>query len=82
MKPTSHASPRGQPVTFTVDALPNKTFTGHVSQVRLNATMVQNAVTYTAVIDVEDKDSLLIPYLTANVEIAVNEHAPGANSPQ
>ena len=41
---------KGQPVTFTVDALPGKAFHGVVSQVRLNATVVQNVVTYTVVI--------------------------------
>ena len=41
----------GEDVDFTVDARPGKTFTGTVSQVRLNASMTQNVVTYTVVVN-------------------------------
>ncbi len=61
----------GQPVTFTVDALPGKIFHGVVSQVRLNATVVQNVVTYTVVIDTNNADGKLLPYLTAQAEVLV-----------
>lgn len=61
----------GQSVTFTVDALPGKIFHGVVSQVRLNATVVQNVVTYTVVIDTNNADGKLLPYLTAQAEILV-----------
>lgn len=61
----------GQPVTFTVDALPGKIFHGVVSQVRLNATVVQNVVTYTVVIDTNNANGKLLPYLTAQAEILV-----------
>ena len=44
----------GQDVTFTVDARPGKTFHGTVSQVRLNATMTQNVVTYTVVVETDN----------------------------
>jgi HlyD family secretion protein len=40
----------GQKTTFTVDARPGKTFEGTVQQIRLNATMTQNVVTYTVVV--------------------------------
>lgn len=56
-----------QRVTFTVDALPGRTFEGTVNKVRLNATMTQNVVTYTVEINAENKDLALLPYLTANV---------------
>ena len=46
----------GQPVTFTVDAFPNRVFKGMVSKVRLNAQMTQNVVTYTVEIDTDNKD--------------------------
>ncbi len=46
----------GDPVTFTVDTFPNRMFRGVVSQVRLNATMVQNVVTYTVVVDIRRHD--------------------------
>src|SRR5204863_6291083 len=62
----------GQPVTFTVDAHPNQTFHGTVSQIRLNATMTQNVVTYTVVVDTDNANGKLLPYLTANVQFEVN----------
>jgi HlyD family secretion protein len=59
----------GLPVTFTVDAFPDEVFRGVVAQRRLNATMIQSVVTYTVVINVENPDERLLPYLTANVRI-------------
>src|SRR5205809_720114 len=38
----------GTPATFTVDAFPGREFRGMVGKVRLNATMTQNVVLYTA----------------------------------
>ena len=58
----------GQPVTFTVDAFPGRTFKGVVSKLRYDATMTQNVVTYTVEISVDNFDRKLIPYLTANVQ--------------
>jgi HlyD family secretion protein len=58
-----------QPARFTVDAFPGKVFKGSVSQIRLNATMTQNVVTYTVVVAISAEDSKkLLPYLTANVK--------------
>jgi len=57
----------GQPVTFTVDAFPNRVFQGTVNKVRLNATMTQNVVTYTVEVTTDNSDGKLLPYLTANV---------------
>jgi len=54
------------PATFTVDAYPNKPFTGKVRQIRNAAQSVQNVVTYDAVIDVENPNLLLKPGMTAN----------------
>ncbi len=59
----------GQEARFTVDAFPGETFTGRISQVRLNATAVQNVVTYTAVVDAPNPDGKLKPGLTANLTI-------------
>lgn len=67
IKPRKDGQP-GQVVRFTVDAYPGEVFMGEVAQVRLNATMTQNVVTYTVVIDTENKDGRLLPYLTANVQ--------------
>lgn len=63
------------PVRFTVDSLPERIFNGAVKQVRLNATMSQNVVTYTVVVSVANDSERLIPYLTANVDFIVDERA-------
>lgn len=63
---------KDQPVRFTVEAFPNKTYTGRVSQIRPNALKRTDVVHFTVVITVDDNDGLL-PYLTANVEIAGSE---------
>ena len=60
-----------QPVTFKVDAFPRETFRGRVSQVRMNATAVQNVVTYDTVIDFENPEMKLFPGMTAYVTIPV-----------
>ena len=61
----------GSPVTFTVDAIPNQVFHGRLGQVRLNATMTQNVVTYTVEVDVDNSDGRLLPYLTANAQFEI-----------
>jgi HlyD family secretion protein len=61
----------GQPVTFTVDALPGQTFSGTVAKIRLNATMTQNVVTYTVEVTADNSKDKLLPYLTANVQFEV-----------
>ena len=60
-----------QTVTFKVDAFPKDTFTGRVSQVRLNATTVQNVVTYSTIIDFDNPELKLFPGMTAYVTIPV-----------
>ncbi len=54
-------------VEFTVDAFPTETFEGRISQIRLAPQVVQNVTTYTAVIDVDNPKSKLLPGMTANV---------------
>ena len=61
----------GQPVRFQVDAYPNQTFTGTVSQVRLNPVIEQNVVSYVTVISVPNPDLRLRPGMTANVTVEV-----------
>jgi HlyD family secretion protein len=63
----------GQVVTFKVDAFPKDSFTGRVSQVRLNATTVQNVVTYNTIIDFDNPDLKLFPGMTAYITIPVAE---------
>src|SRR5262252_2478638 len=62
---------RGQQVTFKVDAYPRDTFTGTVSQVRMNSTVVQNVVTYDTIIDFNNPELKLFPGMTAYVSIPV-----------
>lgn len=61
----------GKPVTFKVDAFPKDTFQGVVSQVRMNATMVQNVVTYDTIIEFANPQLKLFPGMTAYVTIPV-----------
>jgi HlyD family secretion protein len=61
----------GKPVTFKVDAFPKDTFRGVVSQVRMNATMVQSVVTYDTIIEFANPDLKLFPGMTAYVTIPV-----------
>lgn len=61
----------GQTVEFTVDAYPDITFKGRVSQVRNAPITVQNVVTYDVVIKVDNPDLKLKPGMTANLSIIV-----------
>lgn len=71
----------GLPVRFTVDSNPDERYHGKVKQVRLNASMSQNVVTYTVVVSVENANEALLPYLTANVEFVVDEHPEALTVP-
>ncbi len=64
----------GQTVNFTVDAYPNRTFEGIVTQVRNAPTTVNNVVTYDTVIGVTNSDYSLKPGMTASVSIVVAQH--------
>ncbi|HLX68380.1 MAG TPA: efflux RND transporter periplasmic adaptor subunit, partial [Verrucomicrobiae bacterium] len=61
----------GQSVDFTVDAYPNRTFHGVVTQVRNAPTTLNNVVTYDTVIGVTNADLKLKPGMTATVSIIV-----------
>jgi HlyD family secretion protein len=63
----------GQDVSFTVDAYDNMSFTGTVSQIRLQPTVTQNVVNYTVIIDVPNPDMKLLPGMTANCTINIQE---------
>jgi HlyD family secretion protein len=62
----------GQQVTFTVDAFPSRRFRGKVYQVRNAPINVQGVVTYNAVARIDNKDLLLKPGMTANVQFLVS----------
>jgi len=61
-----------QDVEFTVDAYPDTTFKGKVSQVRNAPITVQNVVTYDVVIEVHNPQLKLKPGMTANVSIIIS----------
>ncbi len=62
----------GQNVNFTVDAFPNRQFTGVVKQVQMAATTTNNVVTYPVLVTVDNSDGTLLPGLTVNAEIEVS----------
>jgi HlyD family secretion protein len=66
-----------QDASFTVDAYPGQTFHGTVMQIRHSPTNVQNVITYTVVIDVDNPDMKLFPGMTANTRL-VTDHLTGA----
>jgi HlyD family secretion protein len=61
----------GQAVQFTVDAFPDRTFNASVKQIRLNPTTQQNVVTYDVVVAVDNPDQILMPGMTAYVNVQV-----------
>jgi HlyD family secretion protein len=61
-----------QEATFTVDAYPGQVFRGTVMQVRHSPTNVQNVITYTVVIAVDNPDGKLFPGMTANVRLVTD----------
>jgi HlyD family secretion protein len=62
---------QGIKANFSVDAYPGESFTGDITQLRLNAQTLQNVVTYSAVIDVPNPELKLRPGMTANITIPV-----------
>lgn len=62
-----------QPVSFSVNAYPNRTFEGRVLMVRLGAQTISNVVTYTGVVRVENADMALLPGMTANLQVVTED---------
>jgi HlyD family secretion protein len=63
----------GKQATFRVDSFPRETFNGIVSQVRMNATTIQNVVTYNTMVAFDNPDLKLFPGMTAYISIPVAE---------
>jgi HlyD family secretion protein len=63
----------GQKVRFTVDAFPDENFTGKVSQVRYAPEIVQNVVTYTTIVEVDNPEMKLRPGMTATALVVTGE---------
>jgi HlyD family secretion protein len=66
---------------FTVDAFPGETFTGTVTQIRKAPQVVQNVVTYTVIVGVENPSGKLMPGMTANVKLVVAQKANALKIP-
>jgi HlyD family secretion protein len=64
----------GQEVSFTVDAYPNDSFAGKVDQIRLQPVTVQNVVNYIVIISAPNPEMKLMPGMTANIIVKVEEH--------
>ncbi|MES2398095.1 MAG: efflux RND transporter periplasmic adaptor subunit, partial [Bacteroidota bacterium] len=65
---------KGQSVKFNVDAYPDLTFSGIVDQIRLQPVTTQNVVNYNVMINVPNPDLKLLPGMTANLSVQVDEH--------
>ncbi len=63
----------GERASFTVEAYPDRTFDGSVTQVRQAPQTVQNVVTYDVVVGVDNAQSLLKPGMTATVHVITAE---------
>ena len=64
---------QGQPAEFTVDTHPTEIFKGKVTQIRLSPTTTNNVVTYTVIVKVQNEKGLLLPGMTANVSLVMQE---------
>jgi HlyD family secretion protein len=71
----------GQNAVFTVDAFPGREFSGRVLQIRKAPRLVQNVVTYTVVVSAENSDLRLLPGMTANIQIIVDERQDALKIP-
>lgn len=71
----------GQTARFTVDAFPERNFSGRVKQVRLAATNTANVITYPVVVEVDNPDQTLLPGMTANAEIEISRKADALTVP-
>ena len=63
----------GQEARFTVDAYPNRVFSGRVVQVRKAPEVTQNVVTYAAIVSAPNPERLLYPGMTAALKITIRE---------
>jgi HlyD family secretion protein len=63
----------GQAARFSVDAYPEEEFHGRIAQIRLNATVNQNIITYPVILEVPNPEEKLRPQMTANVIVEVAE---------
>jgi HlyD family secretion protein len=68
-------------VRFSVDAYPNDTFKGRISEIRLNPQTVQNVVTYSVIIGIDNPELKLKPGMTANITVTVDQRDKAVKIP-
>jgi HlyD family secretion protein len=68
-------------VSFTVDAYPNDMFVGKIAEIRLSPQTVQNVVTYSVILSIENRDLKLKPGMTANISIVVDKRESALKVP-
>jgi HlyD family secretion protein len=71
----------GQTVKFSVDAYPDRIFTGKILQIRKASEVTQNVVTYAAIVSAPNPDHLLLPNMTAELSIVVADSGPTLQIP-
>ncbi|MBN1398924.1 MAG: efflux RND transporter periplasmic adaptor subunit [Bacteroidetes bacterium] len=65
----------GQNARFTVQAYPEKIFSGKVKQIRVQPTTTANVVNYSVIVTAENKDNLLLPGMTAMLDFIIENKA-------
>lgn len=71
----------GMEVRFRVDAYPQRNFTGEIAQVRKAATTASNVVTYKVIIAANNPGEILLPGMTANVDIILGRKTDVLRAP-
>ena len=62
---------RGQSVRFSLESIPGRRYNGVVENIRLVPVLINNVVSYTVMIRVENDDGSLLPGMTSSVEFIV-----------
>jgi HlyD family secretion protein len=71
----------GQEVTFTIDSFPDRTFRGHVVDIRKMPQTTQNVVAYTVIVSAANEQLLLLPGMTVNARIVVHKREDALRVP-
>jgi HlyD family secretion protein len=71
----------GQSAVFSVDAFAGREFHGQVQQIRKAPRVVQNVVTYTVLVSADNAELRLLPGMTANIQIIVDERQDALKVP-
>ena len=67
------AQKEDRPIKFTVDAYPDEIFDqGHIKEVRLSSSELQNVVTYPVIVETPNEGMKLLPGMTANLSFQID----------